>query len=129
MCACACVCVLACMQIHTFVFSCRADRQQMGVPYSLEDSSSWPVCCLPAAHTPAIHLLLPGPPPLPSLDTHTHTHTQRLTMVSVCIVMLYGHKSSGVEGPGGRSTRVDQRGSVLRFSGRKKTVACLCMLF
>lgn len=61
---------------HTFVFSCRADRQGMGVPYSLEDSSGWPVCCLPAAYTPAIHLLLPGPlTPLPKY-THTLTHSQ-----------------------------------------------------
>lgn len=92
--------VCTCMHIHTFVFGCRADRHWMGVPYSQEDSSGWPVCCLPAAYTPAIHLLLPGP----SAPLSTHIHTARLTIVSVCIVMLYAHKSWEVEGAWGWST-------------------------
>lgn len=102
----------ACTQTHTnrFVFSCRADRQGMGVPYSLEDSSGWPVCCLPAAYTPAIHLLLPGPlTPLPK-HTHTHVHTHRLTMVSVCIVVLFGHKSLEVVGAGGEGLQSGPEG-------------------
>lgn len=89
------MCALA--HIYT-ILRCGADRQRMGVPYSLEDSSGWSVCCLPAAHTPAIHLPLPGPLHFSTTHRHLHTHTHKLTMVSVCIVMLYGHKSLEVEG-------------------------------
>lgn len=73
--------VRTCMHIHTFVFGCRADRQRMGVPYSLEDSSGWPVCCLPAAYTPAIHLLLLAPP-LPA-------HTQPVWPWCLCALLCY----------------------------------------
>lgn len=107
-------CALVHIHIYIHGFGCRADRQRMGVPYSLEDSSGWSVCCLPAAHTPVIHLPLPGP--LHSSHyTHrharTHTHVHKLTTVSVCIVLLCGHKSLGVEGAGERGhQRVDQWG-------------------
>lgn len=122
------------MHFHIYIhgFGCRADRQRMGVPYSLEDSSGWSVCCLPAAHTPVIHLPLPGPL-RSSHYTHrharTHTHVHKLTTVSVCIVLLCGHKSLGVEGAGERGhQRVDQWGEMLRFSVKSREFLGLCLL-
>lgn len=50
----------------------------------------------------------------------THTHTHGLTMVSVCIVMLYGHKSLEVEWAGGWSTGEWTKGAEPKVSGKEQ---------
>lgn len=99
-----CVCVCTCTYIHDFVLQ---GRQTANGSSILPGGFLWLVCLLSAGSSHTSHPSPAAwPPPLLSLhtgmhthtDTHTYTRTHKLTIVSVCIVMLYGHKSLEVEG-------------------------------
>lgn len=94
------VCACTCTYIHDFALQ---GRQTANGSSILPGGFLWLVCLLSAGSSHTSHPSPAAwPPPLLSLHTgtHVHTHTQahKLTMVSVCIVMLYGHKSLDVEG-------------------------------
>lgn len=88
-----CACVCACTYTRLCLAAGQTDSEwEFLTPWRILQAGLSAVC-RQLTHQPSISCCL-GP------STHnTHTHT--LTVVSVCIVMLYGHKSLEVERAGG----------------------------